>query len=244
MKKLVSKIKDKFLNSKFYKKYEKLCNTKNVTILLFIVIIAFTFTISIYRGKLSKCEVENIPVLPKPDQTVVIVDEETKVERSTILAAMGGAKELVTYKYYTADVDVCEKDSKFFKTGWHVPFTTDKSVFAFKGVVSVGIRDLSNIEVDINEDSKKISIVLPKIEVLYNEMSSFKSYDVKNSIFTSTSLEESEEFKQALLTQQEADVKANNEFWEAAKQNTKDVINSLFVSVPGISNYDISYSWK
>lgn len=199
-------------------------------------------TVTFFNMKLGKCKIDNTPHQTETGPEVIYIDKEFKVERDAILSAMGSASELITYKYYVADFDVLEKDKKVF--GVKVPFTTNQTVFAFRGTVSVGVKNLKDVEVDVNEEEKKIMITIPNLEVLYNVMDSFKTFDVKQSIFTEIPLEEHEEFRQALLDRQAKDIENNKEFWNSAQENTINILESLFISIPGISDYTIKYSWK
>ena len=242
MKNIIEKIKAKFLGTKIYKKFESFCTPKNFALAALVVVIAFMLTVTFFNMKLGKCKIDNTPRQTVTEPEVIYIDKEFKVERDTILSAMGSASELITYKYYVADFDVLEKDKKVF--GVKVPFTTDQTVFAFRGTVSVGVRNLKDVEVVVNEEEKKIMITIPDLEVLYNVMDSFKTFDVKQSIFTEISLEEHEEFRQALLDRQAKDIENNKEFWNSAQENTINILESFFISIPGISDYTIKYSWK
>ena len=242
MKKIVEKIKNKLLESKVYKGYVAFCTPRNFALSALAVIVVFVLTVMLFSMRSGKCGLENNSTSSNSEPEIIYIDKEFVVERETIISAMGKASELVTYKYYVADFDVLEKDKKFF--GVKVPFTTDQTVFAFRGTVSVGVRDMGDVEVTVNEEEKKIMIVIPELEVLYNVMDSFKTLDVKKSVFTEISLAEHEDFRQALLDRQVKDLEDNKEFWDSAKDNTTKILESLFISIPGIADYSISYSWK
>lgn len=174
------------------------------------------------------------------NQKVIEVTKEIKVTEQTVREVIAPAGELVTYKYYYSDIGKYEKAHRVGNI--KVPFTTDESVYTYSGTISVGI-EMSDISISVNEDARQVNITLKEPVVLYNTIDegSFEVYDIKNSVFTSTSLGEYVAFTGDLKKNQLEKIKNMSEFWESAKDNTENIITGMISGVT--SDYKIHYVW-
>lgn len=145
-----------------------------------------------------------------------------KIEVSvrTLKEYTAAASELITYKYYYTDAGTYEKNKTFGDSDIAIPFTTDKVVYTFSGVISAGI-DVSDIKYVVDEKNSKIVVAMPKAKIIAHEMDekSFQSYDVKKSVFTSSSLDNYAAFVGALKENQEAKLLEKNDFWKDVEGN-------------------------
>jgi len=66
--------------------------------------------------------------------------------------------------------------------------TTDEFVYIYRGTIKAGI-DFSKIEITVDDENRKINLKLPVPEIISHEidLNSFKTYNVKDSVFTSIS---------------------------------------------------------
>lgn len=178
-------------------------------------------------------------------QQVIEVAPDIKVDAATIREVIAPASKLIAYEYYYTDADVYEKKAHFFGSGVPVPFTTDRTVYTYSGTVSVGI-ELKDIEVAVDDAKKQINIQLPLPQILSHQLDldSFKTYDVKNSVFTNINLEEYVGMQTELMNKQESKVRANDDIWKKLKENTEEVLRGLITATGQTDNYDIVFNWN
>ena len=176
----------------------------------------------------------------KHQQEEVIVTPELTVDVATLREVVAPAAELTAYKYYYTDVDTYEKSQKVWKI--KVPFTTDKSVFSYSGEIGAGI-DLDDAEFTV--DGKAITVTLPKPDILYHELDekSFQSYDIKNSVFTSTDIGGYAEMIDALKMRQEQKLADNADFWKSVKANTETVLRGVMTASGQLDEYTVTFKW-
>ena len=118
----------------------------------------------------------------------VVEEENFKLEIRYLKEVIAPASDLVTTRYYYKDADTFESYKEI--NGFKIPLTTDKVVFTYEGTVSLGL-DFGKIVFLVNEPNKKITVDLPEIKVVANEIDfdSFVYYEVRNSIFTEQTME-------------------------------------------------------
>lgn len=175
-----------------------------------------------------------------PKETVYQTDQVV-VLKSSLQATISSASEMVSYKYFYTNLGETEKDRKLFKR-IKLPFTTEKTLFTYDGVISAGY-DLKSVEITVDDKEKKIIIKLPKARILSHDIDtgSFQTYDVKKSIFTSISIEEYTEFIDALKKNQEEKLNSNADFWKQVSLNAQTAIKELLISSGTSGDYSIKF---
>ena len=178
----------------------------------------------------------------KQQQELVVVDNETAVTAATLREVVAPVAELTAYKYYYTDVDTYVKSQKIWK--FKVPFTTDKSVFSYSGEIGAGI-DLDDADFTVDNTGKTVTVTLPKPDILYHELDekSFQSYNIKNSVFTSTDISGYAEMIDALKARQEQKLNDNAEFWKSVKANTETVLRGVMTASGQLDEYTVSFAW-
>lgn len=96
-----------------------------------------------------------------------MVGKKQKLEIETIEEIVKPAGDLVTQRYFYTDVDTYENYKEIL--GAKVPLTTDKTVFSYRGTVSVGIV-LSQVKFEVDELNNRILITLPPVFIVSNEI--------------------------------------------------------------------------
>lgn len=177
----------------------------------------------------------------------IIVSPHVKVTAATLREVLAPAQELVTCKYYYTDADIYLKDKSFFKTGISVPFTQDKTVYTYTGVISGGI-DLAKINikiVDVNDDKQNIFITLPQPEIFHNEIdfTNFQIYDIRNSVFTVSSLKDYTDLSSSLKESQAKKLLSTNAFWEQVKLNAENTVRSLITTSDKTQDCNLIIKW-
>lgn len=215
-----------------------------VVAILFVVVIGLEYVLlmSSAQKRADDAYLEGI-VEGEKNGVVIEVDDNIVVTVKTLEEVIAPASELISYKYFYTTADIYEKNQQFFSVT--IPFTTDKEVYVLSGVINVGI-DLKNVDFDINEDNKTIIVHLPELVVMSHiiDTDSFKTYNLRNSVFTSSDLDDYSSFQEALKNMEEEKLMDNDQFWSLAKEQTKNIISSL-INVSGIADeYTITYEWN
>ena len=225
-------------------KKEKTSRWKFKLIIFLVVIIAFILQhiiLNILAERREESAYEQALVEQNTPQETVYQTEEITVSQSTLQAAISSASELVAYKYFYTNLGVSEKEKKLFNK-YKVPFSKDKTIFTYDGVISAGY-DLKSLEIEVVDKDKKIIITMPKARILSHDvdLDSFQTYDVKNSIFTSISIDEYSDFVAALKKDREEKLKNNEEFWNQVERNAETAIKELLTATGETANYAITF---
>ncbi len=176
------------------------------------------------------------------EKETIVVNKEVTVDVTTLTKLIRPASELVTCKYYYTTAGVYDDSKKLFNM--KVPFTTDKAVYLVDGVISAGV-DIGEIKFDVDNKKRTIDVRIQNPKIMSHEIDSdsFQYFEVKNSIFNSSSLANFAELESDIKSNQEQKLKDNNDFWENTKNNAKTVIDS-FIKASGIAeDYTINYNW-
>lgn len=186
-------------------------------------IIGFIMGISVRIIKPNE-KLEKEPEVTTIDNT--IIEENYTLTISNVKEVLKSASDLISTKYYYTDADTYENYKELF--GKRVPFTTDKVVFIYDGIISVGI-DLAEVDYKINNDNKVILIILPEIRILSNEIDaeSFEFPYLSDSAFNTTQMNDYTELIGKLKTEKAEELMDNNEFVNEAMENTKDVLEQF-----------------
>lgn len=196
-----------------------------------IVLIAIVLTAFIGYG----CSKQKSPKRSSP-----LTVEET-LTTITLEEILKPASELVSLKYCYTDADFYEQSKSAF--GVKVPFTTDKVVFTYSGKISAGI-DISEVNYDIDDDKKTITITLPEPQILSHEMDEkdFKFFDVKNSVFTETTLENYSSLIAELKEKKKAQLEEDDEFYKSVTENAETVLKNFLTVSDKTKDYTVIFN--
>lgn len=168
---------------------------------------------------------------------VGLIKNSSAVKSETITKMVEKIQELSTIKYRYTNVGSYENQSEL--VGIKIPLTYKRFIVTYDGVMKIGIN-LKNIDINVSE--KKISIKLPKPEILSNQTldDSIKFFDQTSGIFNPIKLDDYTDFVKALNT--EALEKAqNSDLMEEATENTKLALSKLLTLNPEINDYEIVF---
>lgn len=168
------------------------------------------------------------------------VTEKSTIDVKTIEEVLQPAGDLITQRYYYTDVDTFENYKELL--GAKLPLTTDKVVFTYKGVISAGIV-LSKVGFEVDNEAKKITVSLPTVFIVSHEIDedSFTAYEIKNSIFTETKIQEYSSLMGSLKHKKEGQLLKDEEFLDRAVKEAKNVITSFLKAASVTSDYTIEY---
>ncbi|MBE5939683.1 MAG: DUF4230 domain-containing protein [Lachnospiraceae bacterium] len=235
--------------NKFMEKLKNFGWVKYVTVLFAGLAVGLSLSIGIITVKWIIDEIRYKSIIDKETETpiaeeetteLVIEEKEYTLTVTTVKQIVKPASDLVTTKYYYSDVDVYENYKELF--GIKIPLTTDKVVFTYEGVINVGI-DLADIEYIIDNKNKTITIKMPKIKVISNDIDeeSLKIPFESNSIFNSTNLEDYSELFGALEKEREEALLANTEFINSALNNAKTILEQLLTVADETNEYKVIF---
>ncbi|MBO4863002.1 MAG: DUF4230 domain-containing protein [Eubacterium sp.] len=215
------------------------------SLLVIIICTALAFMIGSSVGKKKAKETFVIPTTEAPTTEAPIITPEITIDKQTVEEIIAPAGELVSYKYYYTDAGSYKKSQTITDTDFVIPFTTDETVYTFSGTIGAGI-DLNDVDFDVDNDRKVITVYLPEPKVLSNEIDekSFQTYDVRRSIFTSSDLKDYTQFIGELKASEEDKLNSNREFWDQLRKNTEKTISGLMSANDQLDEYVIKYEWN
>lgn len=117
------------------------------------------------------------------------VENSTVVNITQLKQQIVSIGELATLEYnYTTLITM--KDSHSIK-GWNIPLTQKSYIIAVDGTMKIGI-DVSDVSVDASEDTKTISITIPKAKILSHELheDSMEVLEESSGLFNPVSIED------------------------------------------------------
>lgn len=195
-----------------------------MAVLLLVIIAAFFIGERVQKQKEPTYIDAETVVFDDPDMIIEAKDHTVTVQN--VIEVLAPASDLISTKYYYTDADTFE-DFKDIN-GWKLPFTTNKTVFVYDGVISAGVR-LSEVTFDVDNENRVITVYMPDVEVLSHEidMGSFQYYDVSKSVFNSTEMEEVTELFDELKQKEEEKFTGREVYMEQAKINAQTVISSF-----------------
>lgn len=175
----------------------------------------------------------------------IIVDKEITIDTSVIEEMLKPCAELVTYKYFYTDAGVFEKNQKLFNTDVVLPFTTDKTIYKYSGVISTGV-DLEELSCEADNIEKTITITLPEPKILSHEIDtdSFEYQNVEDSIFTVSDLGDYQAFQDELKKYIEEKLNNDADYWKQCRTNTEKTIKELIAISDIADEYTIICRWN
>jgi len=149
---------------------------------------------------------------------------EQKIEKLQALVSEELLKsaELSTLKYNYSDLITIKKSSfGFFKS---------YSLIRYSGTIRAGIPDMTKVDFKISRDGKSITIVIPPVEILGNDIVKEEIFDEDRSIFvpitTQEIFDEISKSKENVLNRL-----LQNNFKEEAEKHVQDVLQQIFTAM-------------
>ena len=120
----------------------------------------------------------------KPDNpitNIIAPAPKTEVTSALIKDQLSYWQEFVTFKYRYSNICTIKKTGRLFSA---------YTIVKYSGIIRAGIADITECDVKISEDGKKLEIKLPEVEILGNEISSQEVFDEQKNIFMSVKTQE------------------------------------------------------
>lgn len=168
------------------------------------------------------------------------VEEKSTLDVKTIEEILQPAGDLITQRYYYTDMDTFESYKELL--GAKIPLTTDKVVFTYKGAISAGIV-LSKVEFAVDEEEKTVTVTLPDIFIVSNEIfeDEFKAYEIKNSIFTETKFTDYALLLGGMKSKKAEELMKNQKFRDEARKEAENVISAFLKNATVSKDYKIIF---
>ncbi len=216
-----------------------------IIIMALVLICILTYAVMNFRLKRGLEQAYQRGLEEAGKESVVDLGEGKTLTVATLKDAMTGASELVTAKYYYTDIGSYENTKTFFQSDIPIPFSTDQTVYSFSGVIAAGIQ-LGSLDFEVNNEEKTIKVHFPQPEILSHELDedSFESYEVKNSVFTTTKLKDFVGLQDGLKKKQEEKLSANEDFWDTARNNAESIVDDMIRKTADVDEYVIRYDWR
>ena len=207
-----------------------------------IVLTAILFSGGTYyylNGQYEKKLAEEL-ALASGDADEVIVGEDTLVSIHYVEEVLKPAGELITMKVYYKDADTYEHHKEAF--GFTLPLTSNKIVFTYEGTISLGV-DFTKITYEIDNEEKKITVNLPEVEILANEIdaSSFTVPYESVSIFNQEHMKDVTDLIDDLKQSKAEKVNKDEDLKKSALDNAENVISGFLKSAALTKEYTVVF---
>lgn len=132
--------------------------------------------------------------------------------------------------------------------GISIPFTDKSFLMTYSGVCKAGIKDISEINIEVNQSEKKVIVDLPNVEVLdtYIDVNSIEVYDQSFNPINQITVNDVKNF-QANETAKAEELAIKNGLLDKAKVRMEEVVKSqvkMLLSNTEQSEYEIVINWK
>ncbi len=150
------------------------------------------------------------------------------------------ASDLITTRYYYTDADIFEDFKQLL--GVQLPFTTNRTVFTYEGVVGLGF-DLSAVGIGVDGDRKQITLTIPKLQIVSNEIDpdSFRYYEVTNSVFNQTEMGDITELIAVLRDKTAERVMQDQDLLKQAENNAEQILLGFLRSSALTQAYTVEF---
>ena len=163
-----------------------------------------------------------------------VTPHETVVTNIMVKNELKSIGEVMTYEYTYAGNSKIEDTRELFNTGLNIPFTTHEIGLTYSGVIKVGYK-VSDIKVDVNNNSKKIKVTLPENVIVDNNLPEENVQCIEdNNLFNP--IESTEVCNRlAEIKTEELKVAEDAGLYELAEDNAKEIIKNLLEQFEGYS---------
>lgn len=165
-----------------------------------------------------------------------IAKNNVEIRRDNLKAAIEELSDLVTIEYNYTDVLTYKDQLSLMDV--KIPFTDKKYIIKYSGYIKAGI-DLSDAEVDVQDEKAIITLNEPKITDNVIDEKNVMILDEKNNVFNPLSIKDySDVLKEELKAREEKALEDG--ILEKAKKNATKFLNSMAKSI-GLGGVQIIY---
>ncbi|MDE7262325.1 MAG: DUF4230 domain-containing protein [Oscillospiraceae bacterium] len=193
-----------------------------------------------YNGE-QKSELQKLQ--DKIDELLNVEEPAPVITTAQIKEQLSSVRELVTQKYIYTNAERGEY-SKTWLWGWDMPFGDKSILVKYDGTIKAGI-DLNAVDIDVNEDSRTITVTLPASEIMDHNVpqDTIQTYEARDGLFNKVMPDDSN----ALIDQgkQEMEAKAIERGLLAEADREAEAVVRAFLSIlPGMDTYTLNVVTK
>lgn len=184
----------------------------------------------------------NMELAPEDKPDGIIKEADPVITSDTVNEQLNSLGELVTVEYLYTNADKYENQNQVSVHKWNInlPFTTKSFLLAYDGRIKAGV-DLKDVQIDVDENSHKITVILPKSEITSHEIfeDNIRVFDEKDSVFNKITIENYNDFvasQKDSMEQRAIDMG----LLTSADENAKTVVHSFLSLIPGIDTYSLT----
>ena len=205
---------------------------KSKVFVIALLIIFFAIGFLVGRNFIKTPQLPGTPLATEDKELTISVLEKT----------LENAGDLVTQKYVYRDAVYDNNAKKFFKTNINIPFTKKRVIFTYKGTISAGYN-VSDIQFEVDNDAKVVTIILPEMKVIANEVDekSFKYILEENSLFNSYKLKDFSDMQSAMKDEMQKAAKKDKIFQQNTRENAENILTDFFKGSGVVEGYDIVF---
>lgn len=169
-----------------------------------------------------------------------ILDEESSrksipvITTETLKSQINTLQQLITQEYIYTNADERTDDAKWL-FGWKRPFSDTRLLVTYDGSIKAGI-DLAEVQVEVTEEPRKITITLPKAEITDNNIpqDSIRIVEIKNGFLNEITFDDYNTFisEQKIVMENKA---IERGILEKADEEARKVIEAFLAPLPGIT---------
>lgn len=186
-----------------------------------------------YKNRIAELIIN--PIVVEPIAPVINLDTINKEIHEI------GELATVEYMYTNAAVFSQSKHAKIFKE-FEIPFTEKTFTAKWDGVIKAGV-DISKINIDLDEKTKVITVLLPPAEILSHDIDedSYEILNESNNKFNPLTIHDKVSFDAA--TEKEMKEKAiNNGILDKAQASAEKIICNIITGSAGVTeDYQIHF---
>lgn len=155
----------------------------------------------------------------------------------TIKSGLADIAQLATEEYLYTSVETFQ-DQKTFKD-FNIPLTKKSFIIKCSGVIKAGV-DFGNIKVDVDEESKTISVSIPGAKIISNEINngSYEMLDEHNNLFNPITPVDANAAEQTIKEKAETDAISAG-LLPKAEDNAKKVIAAFMNQYVVVGGYNL-----
>ena len=170
---------------------------------------------------------------------VVVSYTGLSVSSRTTSFSLKNIGELATQAGYFTNVQTISSDREIL--GVSIPFTHNKYVFSYDGVIKAGI-DFSKIELSVDEIRRIITVKLPEAVILSSEIdeNSMRVYDEQKSVFNPLKLN-MVNVSLITLKNEVTETAVNNGILENALSNAKTLVTGFVAGMYDLNTYQLTF---
>lgn len=182
------------------------------------------------QSKLENAEQEKESLAKKID--AILTEDVYYFDAAAMMEEVKEIGELASVEYRYTNVGTLDASKKLFKTSIDIPGTKKSVVVSMDGILKVGI-DVSEINIVGDDDSKTITVTMPKPRLLSNELieDSIQVYDESSGAFSKITMNDSSAIRSQIKTKAEENAGVNGVYDQASK-NAQLIIQSMLESIP------------